>query len=123
MGSTGTGRFSDYPGKTSSNENEKNGGSIGEDKCLKAFTTDLEDVSRCHYFVSHNDVPPRATEVLLAFNVRLVATTLTGEEIGFLPTKFNYLKSCIDNGFSYAGHVASSSLIPLPTVTIDVIPS
>ncbi len=123
MGSTGTGHFSDYPGSAPKSGDDKTGGSSNEDKCLKAFSTSLEDVARGNYFTAHNDVPPAGTEIEIVFNSRLVAVDKNGEEIGYLPTKFNYIKVCMDNGHTYSGNVISSSLHPIPSVSIDVIPA
>jgi hypothetical protein len=124
MGSSGSGSFTDYSKRKSTTSNFKNGGSSGEDNCGKAFSTSLEEVSRCFYFINTGKVPVVATEVRIYFNgVRLSVETLKGEEVGYLPTKFNYLKVCIDDGFKYRGLVFSSSIKPIPSVLVDITPT
>lgn len=124
MGSTGGGSFTDYSNRKPSNENANNGGSSGKDPCGQAFTTPLEEVSRCAYFNNHAMVPPRGTLVCVRFTgIRLSVETETGEEIGFLPTKYNYIKNCIDGGSNYVGSVNSSTLVPTPAVFVDIVPA
>lgn len=123
MGSSGTGRFSDYiPAEKGNSSNGNTGESSGANKCSKAFTTNLEDVSRCDYFLNNGDVPDAGTEITVDIKTRLVAKTLQGEIVGYLPTKFNYLAGCMDDGFRYLGVVSTSGTIPFAKITIDVHP-
>lgn len=123
MGSSGSGSFSDYSRRKPTTPEGNNGGSSGNDECNKAFSTSLEEVSRCFYFINSGNVPPSGTEVSISFNgIRLVAETTLGEEIGYLPTKYNYIKVCIDNGINYTGLVANSSMTPTPTIRVDITP-
>jgi hypothetical protein len=121
MGSTGSGNFSDYSGSSPSGGGNS-GGSSGEDRCLRALTASLEDVERCSYFEMHNNVPDVGTEVSISFNQRLIAISNAGLTIGILPTKFNYLKVCMDAGITYSGRVSKSSNDLISVVSIDVIP-
>lgn len=122
MGSTGTGSFSDYPGSKPKN-GEQTGGSSGQDNCGKAFSTNLEEVEICSYYKNLKTVPPAGHEVSIYFNKRLIVKS-DGEnlDIGFLPTKFNYILICIESGYTYKGIVTKSSRLPFPTVTIDIAP-
>ncbi|MXO04618.1 hypothetical protein [Flavobacterium sp. HBTb2-11-1] len=123
MGSTGSGSFSDYSRRKPISKEEKNGGSSDIDKCSLAFSTSLEEIGRCFYFMNFSNIPPVGTSIVIVFNgIRLVAETLLGEEVGYLPTRYNYLKFCIDSGFSYSGVVVDSNLKPTPFVKIDVTP-
>lgn len=123
MGSTGTGTFSDYSRKGPSNPEKNNGGASGEDRCAIAFSTSLEEISRCFYFLTNNDVPPTNTELIVIFNgIRLAVETLKGEELGYLPTKFNYLKFCMDDGYHYSGAITSSSNSSTPKIVVDIVP-
>jgi hypothetical protein len=123
MGSSGSGSFTDYSGVTPSNPSDQTGGASGTNRCGNAFSTGLEEVSRCQYFLTHGSVPSIGTDVTIGFNgMRLVALAATGEEIGYLPTKFNYLKGCLEDDFNYEGQVVGSTTIPHPTVTIDAAP-
>lgn len=123
MGSSGSGSFTDYSKRKATTSTLENGGSSGVDSCGKAFNTPLEEISRCFYFINTGRVPAVQTEVRIFFNgVRLSVETLKGEEIGYLPTKFNYLKTCIDNGYNYQGVVFSSSVRPIPSVLVDITP-
>jgi hypothetical protein len=122
MGSSGTGNFSDYSGSAPSSKDEKTGGSSGDDKCLLAFSTILEDVGRCQFYITYQNVPAEGENIQVIFNSRIVAVSKNGEEIGYLPTKYNYLKVCMDAGNRYSGRVTFSSVDPFPSVRIDVFP-
>ncbi|GAB4022702.1 hypothetical protein GCM10028808_70980 [Spirosoma migulaei] len=123
MGSTGSGNFSDYTSRVSGSNDGNSGGSSGEDKCGQAFSASIEEISRCFYFMNYGVVPTIGTEVSISFNgVRLVAETNLGEDIGYLPTKLNYVKVCMDNGFKYSGLVSRSANTPTPSITVDIIP-
>lgn len=123
MGSTGSGTFSDYSRRKSANQKEVNGGASGTDNCSLAFSTLLEDVSRCFFYINYSNVPPSGTEIVITFNgVRIVAENLLGEELGYVPTKFNYLKYCLNDGFKYSGIIDFSALSPTPSIRVDVAP-
>ena len=125
MGSTNTGRFTDYSG-TSKGKTKKGGsgggGSSGEDLCDKAFTADLEEVERCEYFKNLSDLPSKGSHVLVRFNGRLEVTDNSGELIGYLPTKFNYLAACIQDGNEYSGNVLSTTRTPIIKIRVDIAP-
>ena len=122
MGSTGTGSFSDYSRRPSSPKGN-NGGSSGSDSCGQAIHTHLEEMERCAFFLTHGSVPNEGIEVSIVFNgVRIAAETNLGEEIGYLPTRYNYIKICIDDGYSYSGVVVSSSNNPRPIIILDITP-
>jgi hypothetical protein len=113
MGSSGSGRISDYPGSSSQG---KSGGSAGggtpQDRCARAFSARLEDVERSDYYRAHNAVPPVGTQLKIVQQKRLVAQTLNGESVGNLPTSFNYLASCLKDGWSYLGTIQSATNPP-----------
>ena len=123
MGSSGSGNFSDYPGSTSSGGTGKSGGASGENKCDRAFSAMLEEIDRCEYYIKNKDVPKVGDNVIISFDKRPIAVSEDGLTIGYLPTKLNYIKMCMDNGYSYAGGVVSSSSDLVAAVSIDVIPS
>jgi len=113
MGTTGTGNLGDY-----------RGGKPEGDRCERAFSADLEEVGRCAYFAGHGDLPPVGAAVRVVASKRM--TVISGdaeEEIGFLPTEYNYLRQCIREGHSYSGVVQSSSLRPIPRVIVDIAPT
>lgn len=123
MGSTGSGSFSDYSRRKPTSSEEGNGGSSGVDNCGQALESQLEEMSRCFYFLTYNNLPPVGTNISIAFNgIRIVAETALGEEIGYLPTKFNYLRFCLSSGFNYTGVITFSSITPTPAVRVDVVP-
>ena len=119
MGSSGSGRISDYPGSSS---RKPSGGGSGDgaqdDRCAKAFNARLEDIERCDYYLNHHSVPPVGTQLKIVQAKRLVAQTLNGESVGHLPTSFNYLASCLKGGWSYLGTIQSAKNPP-PTATIS----
>ena len=123
MGSTGSGTFSDYSKRKPKSPEDNNGGASGIDKCAIAFSTNLEEVSRCFYYRNTGKVPPSEVEVNISFNgSRLVAETKLGEEIGYLPTKYNYLRICMEDNYSYTGAIKSSKDTPTPSISVDIIP-
>ncbi len=54
-------------------------------------------------------LPAVDTEVSVDFKVRLVVKSNDGLIIGYLPTKYNYLRNCIVKGFTYTGVVSNVS--------------
>ncbi len=122
MGSTGTGRLSDYTGYSGA-EKGKTGGKDIEDQCERAVYTTLEDVETSEYFTKKKKVPDKGTPVKVKYkNPRLVAIDEDGTVIGNLPTEYNYLVTCISSGYEYKGEVSGSFMEPLPSVDIAVTP-
>ena len=123
MGSSGSGSLSDYSDQNPTTPNGTNGGASKIDKCNLAFATSLEEVSRCDYY-KKKGIPPIGTEVTIIFNkIRLTAVdSAEGHEIGYLPTKFNYIKNCMDDGFAYKGIVRTNAVSPTPNVLVDITP-
>ena len=129
MGSTGTGSFSDYPGSLGGRpENGGAGGSGGGgsgDNCEKEISgVMLEDVANCEYFLSHESVPRAGTQVQarkkLVRGRVAVETTVNCEVVGYVPTKYNYLRACMTDGWQYSGNVAEASGGQLPKVKVDL---
>lgn len=133
MGSTGTGRFSDYSGSsggsekpTKSSGNSKGTGDAGN-RCEKNLNVSLEEVATCTYYSNHGEVPPVNTDVDVISKLvggRIgVQTTTASELIGYLPTEYNYLRRCMEQGYSYSGKVRSSSLKPIPKISVSLKPA
>lgn len=123
MGSTGSGRFTDYSGsKTTVTQSGSGGGSSGNDRCQRAFSCNLEDVAQCDYFAKTGSVPPVGSTLTLVLQRRLFAEAANGLKVGALPTSFNYLAACMGSGVNYAGVVRASSNAPVPSVTVDFSP-
>lgn len=125
MGSTGSGKFSDYPGTGGSDPSGAGGGG-GEtesgDRCTRAFSITLQDVEHSEHYAHTSSVPPGGTQLSIEHRKRLVAVDESGASVGNLPTSFNYLADCLASGFSYAGVVLASSEGPTATVTVDFAP-
>ena len=123
MGSSGSGRISDYPGSSSQRKPGGTGGGDGTppaDRCARAFNARLEDIEQSDYFLAHQTTPPIGTQVEVVQRKRLVAQTTSGESIGNLPTSFNYLASCLKDGWRYFGSVQQvTSGPPVASVTAD----
>lgn len=121
MGSTGPGTLSDYPGYAKARR-----GVVGDsdliDQCEKAVNTELEDVATSDYYKSQGLVPPVDTTVFIKQVFRIVAVDENGVIIGNLPTKYNYLLGCLEDGYVYEGQVSVSHDTPLPYVEIAVTP-
>jgi hypothetical protein len=113
MGTSGSGRLTDYPGsskpKTNGGDGEGGGGIPSADRCARAISANLEDVEHCTYFKTHKISPPLGTQLHIAHQKRLVAQTDAGEVVGNLPTRFNYLAACMEDGYTYVGKVRDSS--------------
>lgn len=121
MGSTGSGRLSDY----TRFRGAVKGVTGGEDlinKCDRAVATVLEDVETCDYFKKNGKVPSKGTFVKIALKTRLVALDENGDVIGHLPTEYNYLLECLNDGYQYEGEVSGSFDTPVPSVYIAATP-
>ncbi len=121
MGSTGSGRLSDY----SRFRGAVKGVTGGEDlinKCDRAVATVLEDVETCDYYKKNGKVPAKGTYVKIALKTRLVAIDEKGDVIGYLPTEYNYLLECLNDGYQYEGEVSGSFETPVVSVYIAVTP-
>lgn len=122
MGSSGPGNFSDYSNYPRAIKGVT-GAVDSEDKCALAFSTLIEDVDTCEYYSKKGVLPAVGTEVYVDFKVRLVVKSNDGLIIGYLPTKYNYLRNCIVKGFTYTGVVSVASSKPINTVVVDITPS
>jgi hypothetical protein len=121
MGSSGSGNLTDYQGYNSSSGGQ--GGTSGVDKCKKAFYETLEEVSNCSYYTTNNNVPVVGTHCTVIFaNPRLAVVDDNGLTMGYLPTKYNYLRACMTAGISYEGVVSFSNVNPIPTISVDISP-
>lgn len=117
MGSSGSGRISDYPGSSGggpsgAGDGGGSGGGQPEDRCSRAFAVSLEDIEHSDYYSAHGAPPPVGEVLRVALRKRLVAETGTGQSVGNLPTAFNYLAGCLKEGWSYTGTVTSSASGP-----------
>lgn len=124
MGSTGSGHFSDYSGvkREGSTGQGAGGGTSGVDKCQQAFSSILEEVAQCDYYVQTKAVPLPGSVLSIVLGGRVFAVDSNGTKVGALPTSFNYLASCLASGTSYVGVVKSSMIAPVPTVEVDFAP-
>ena len=136
MGSTGTGRFSDYPkkkGEVDHDDAAQAGGSIRDesgagsticDRPLEAV--ELEEVRNAEYYLAHNALPAVGSPVVvgdLSEGRIEVRVTDSGQVVGYLPTKFNHIWTCKDEeGRDYEGNVVSNREVPSITVRIDLRP-
>ncbi len=133
MGSTGTGRFSDYSGSSGGSEKSTNSSSNSKrpgdasNRCEENLKVSLEEVSICTYYSDHGDVPPVNTDIDVISKLvggRIgVKTSTDSELIGYLPTEYNYLRQCMEQGYSYSGTVTSSSLKPIPRISVSLKPT
>lgn len=126
MGSTGSGRFSDYSGtKAQSNSGDGtgvSGGESGVDKCKQSFNVLLEDVGSCDFYSEFMAVPDVGEQLGILFDKRVFAVNVDGVKVGALPTAYNYLVACLEAGITYVGRVDSSDASPVPTVAADFVP-
>lgn len=125
MGSSGSGSFTDYSDYKSSLKQGggNNGGTSGEDLCARAFSTSLDEVANCEFYQTGRNVPESGTPVNVVFDKRMIVQNDDGVSLGLLPTRFNYLRSCMTDGFTYSGVIVNSSLTPIPTIIVDIAPN
>ena len=121
MGSSGTGHFTDYT-KKPAGQGGGGGGSDGDDICLHGFDSDVEEVGTSEYYHTYSKVPSKGTAVRVEGRGRPAIVTDDGAVVGYLPTKFNYLISCMKSGHQYAGAVTQSSNKPIPNVFVSITP-
>lgn len=121
MGSTGTGHLSDYPDYSMPLQGVT-GGKDTVYVCDRAVATSLEDVATSDYYKTYGNVPSKGTPVLITVNKRVLAIDDKGVTIGNLPTDYNYLLACIQEGYHYEGQITDSSVSPIPYVSIAVTP-
>lgn len=124
MGTSNPSNFSDYSesSKGSSEQDDSNGPNQG-DKCTRSIGDILlEEIAHFDFYKSLKNLPTIGTEVSLKkeiTNGRLIIE-VNGTSIGCLPTKYNYLRACMEIGFQYSGIVTNSSNSPVPKVVIDL---
>jgi hypothetical protein len=120
MGSSGSGRISDYPGTSQGGGGTSRGGGGGqppEDRCARAFSAALEDIEHCEYYQAHGAPPPQGEALEVRLAKRLIAVAANGQSVGNLPTALNYLAACMKDGWRYTGLVTDSGNGP-PTATV-----
>lgn len=89
--------------------------------CSQVFSTFLTDVNA--YVRRHESVPAVHTVLAIKLvNDKLVAVDNSGNELGYLPSRYSYLADCIEHGYSFTGKIIASSLTPFVSVIIDVTP-
>ena len=120
MGSTGSGRFSDYPGSESTSSG---GEPVDDDRCTRTFRVTLEDVEHSEYFTRTSVAPPLDTKLTIEHRKRIVAVDESGASVGNLPTSHNYLAECLASDFAYTGIVSESSDGPVATVAVYFVPA
>jgi hypothetical protein len=110
MGSSGSGRLTDYPGSSGTGSSGSTGGNGGSsDRCAQAIAVTLEDIEHCDFYKAGNTVPERGQQLRIAHKKRIVAETAAGTTVGNLPTAYNYLASCLKDGWTYLGTVTASN--------------
>lgn len=123
MGTTGPSRFKDYSDPIYPKTGASSEGAVTPDPCGRAFSVQLEDVAHSEYYRSHSRVPSEGTPLYVEHRKRIVATLETGESVGSLPTKMNYLAECLKSGFKYHGVVKSSTQSLFSTIHADFVPA
>lgn len=125
MGSTGSSRFSDYSDTRTTRTGSGaggGGGSSGVDRCRQAITCVLEEVAQCSFFAQSGAVPPSGALLNIVLRGRVFAVDTNGVDVGALPTAFNYLTNCLNDGINYVGVVRRSTPTPVPTIEVDFTP-
>ncbi|GIN62734.1 hypothetical protein J27TS8_27270 [Robertmurraya siralis] len=113
MGSSGYGAFGNY-------KQEGN-----EDLCFNEIKdVALEDVSRQEYLQNKGRLPVLMEEVCVmdSLHNKRIAVKSVHENllIGYLPTTYSYLLSCMKKGIRYFGQVNYSTESPIPIVKVTL---
>jgi hypothetical protein len=122
VGSVKPGKFSDYAGVQGGESTPKD---APPDLCEKPLrNVALEEVATAPYYLEHEDVPSAGTSVSVRRALvggRIAVETVDGAQvIGYVPTERNYLRRCMEQGYSYRGSVVSSAALPVPSVRVDL---
>lgn len=129
MGSSGSGQFGTYHvrGFGTAPGEGKNGFGSGaeENNCpLRVDLIHLEDVAVSEYYTNHGALPDFGEEVELNHDLYkrrlVVSVSSTGEILGNLPVKYNFLISCLMRGINYYGYVESSGNRPIPFAVVTL---
>lgn len=129
MGSSGSGQFGTYHvqgfGPAHGEWKNGSGGGGGEIHCpLRIELIRLEDVAISEYYTNNGTLPEPGEEVELNHDLYkgrlVVSVSSTGEILGNLPTKYNYLISCLMRGINYYGYVESSGYNPIPFAVVTL---
>lgn len=121
MGSTGSGRLSDYT-RFRAAVKGVTGGEDLVNKCERAVATVLEEVETCDYYKKYGKVPSKGAFIKIVLKTRIASVDENGDVIGYLPTEYNYLLDCLTDGYIYEGEVAGSFDTPVPSVYIAATP-
>lgn len=113
VGSTGSGTFGNYK------PNEE------DDQCFNDLeNVMLEDVARLTYYQEYQELPPMKENVYVMdslYNSRIAVKSTENESvIGYLPTKYNYLLSCLQKGIKYSGQISFSLEKPILRVVVSL---
>jgi hypothetical protein len=120
MGSRGTSQYTDYT-KMKSSDAGGNGGSSGTDPCEVDIESALDDVARANYYAKHSAVPEPGSIIHVVFTGgRLEVQSIDNVTIGYLPTQYNFLALCINQGIEYGGGVITSRTAPIPDVRVSI---
>ena len=128
MGSSGSGNFSDYSGSQggSSGGGASGGGAnTNSDRCLEDIEgVRIQEIESSEYYENHESTPRQGTKVVVRSSLedgRFAVETKSGKEvIGLLPTRLNFLRRCIEQGYSYSGEVSESSSGLVPSLRVDL---
>jgi hypothetical protein len=112
VGSSGSGKLGDY-------QNPKG------DQCDNTIEADLEEVALAAYMTKHGKVPTVGTNVTLNATQHkgryVVETSKTHESIGNLPTEFNYVILCLNQGYRYSGEVIAAHSGKAPAIEVHLV--
>lgn len=124
MGSSGSGNFSDYPGSARRQpvEGGAGGGGAagGAALCDLVINAALEEVERCAFYQAHG--LPAVGVAISVQTGRRITVLVNGTELGYLPTTYNYLMTCIEQGYSYQGTISVAMQRPIVRVSVNLVP-
>ena len=126
MGSTGYGRFGDYPHLT--DKNGKGTGGVGgialSDACpSELIKIKLEDVAHFDYYKTFHTVPVVDDSVFVSNTITngriVVIHQQENKTIGSIPTEFNKYVNCFIQ-HTYTGTITNSGLFPIPYIVVTL---
>jgi hypothetical protein len=84
----------------------------------------LEEVATAEYYKKNEKLPRKNAKVRVRGKLvsKRIAVELESSEevIGYLPTKYNHVVTCMKQGWEYGGNVVDSAEGKLPKIKVDL---
>lgn len=126
MGSTGYGKFGNYPHLTDGKTNGAGGagGIVLSDSCpAELILIKLEDIAHFDFYKTYNTVPKVDDTVLVSKEITngriVVIHEQENKTIGSIPTEYNKYVNCFTH-YTYTGIITNSGIFPIPYIIVTL---